>query len=57
MYIWYLQAYNGLLLTKCSVLKTVIHYTVIQMGIEINLLASVVHMKFLKVPMLDIYKY
>ena len=56
MYIWYLQAYNGLSLTERSILKIVIHNTVIQMGIEINLLASV-HMKFLKVPMLDIYKY
>lgn len=57
MYIWYSQAYNGHSLTQCSILKIVIHYTVIQMGIEINLLASVVHMKFLKVPVLDIYKY
>lgn len=43
-------------LIKWSILQIMIYCIVVQMDIEINLLASVVHMKFLKVPMVDSYK-
>ena len=57
IYVIYKLTMDFLSLIKWSILKITIYCIVVQMGIEINLLASVVHMKFLKVPVVDSYKH